>query len=191
MLTNKAVIPAAGLGTRFLPATKAQPKEMIPVVDKPAIALRVSLKEQIQNDMKAALLSGNRFEGEVLRSLKAVVLNEEVSLGKREEGLDDSAIEKLIAKEVKKRQESIAIYRQNDRTDLAENEQREVEVLNQYLPKQLTEAELLELAKEVISQTGASNPQQMGQVIGAIKVKAGAAADGAMVAKIVKDLLTQ
>lgn len=151
----------------------------------------MSLKEQIQNDMKAALLSGNRFEGEVLRSLKAVVLNEEVSLGKREEGLDDSAIEKLIAKEVKKRQESIAIYRQNDRTDLAENEQREVEVLNQYLPKQLTEAELLELAKEVISQTGASNPQQMGQVIGAIKVKAGAAADGAMVAKIVKDLLTQ
>ena len=70
----------------------------------------MTLKERIQNDMKAALLGGNRFEGEVLRNLKAAILGEEVNAGKREEGLQESEVEALIAREVKKRKESIKFY---------------------------------------------------------------------------------
>jgi uncharacterized protein YqeY len=77
----------------------------------------VSLKSSIENDLKAALLSGNRFKVQVLRSLKAVILDEEVAQGKREEGLDDSTIENLIAREIKKRKESAEAYKQAGRQD--------------------------------------------------------------------------
>lgn len=149
----------------------------------------MALQEQIQNDMKAALLGGNRFEGEVLRSLKAAILNEEVATGKREEGLDDAAIEKIIAREVKKRNESIKLYEENGRPELAENEKKEVAVLSAYLPKQLTEDEVREIAKLVIEEIDNVGPSMMGQVIGGVKAKAGSAADGAMVARVVKELL--
>jgi uncharacterized protein YqeY len=150
----------------------------------------VALSEQIYSDMKAALLGGNRFAGDVLRGLKAAILNEEVAQGKRDEGLADAEIEKIIVREVKKRRESIALYEQNGRPDLAEDEKKEVEVLEKYLPQQLTEDEIRVLVKEMIASLGASGPQAMGQVIGAVKAKAGNTADGALVAKIVKEQLT-
>lgn len=151
----------------------------------------MGLSTQIQDDMKAALLGGNRFEGDVLRNLKAAILNEEVAQGKRETGLDDSEVEKIIAREVKKRRESINLYEQNGRPELAEDEKKEVAVLEKYLPKQLSEDEVRVLVDETIAATGATSPQAMGQVIGAIKAKAGNTVDGAMLAKIVKEQLTQ
>ena len=151
----------------------------------------MTLKERIQNDMKAALLGGNRFEGEVLRNLKAAILNEEVNSGKREEGLADSAVETIIAREVKKRKESITLYVDNGRPELAESEEKEIAVLEEYLPKALSEDEIRILVQEVIASTGATTPQQMGQVIGGVKAKAGTAADGATVARITKEELTK
>lgn len=151
----------------------------------------MALSEQIQNDMKAALLGGNRFEGEVLRGLKAAILNEEVATGARESGLGDEQIQVIIAREVKKRRESYKLYIDNDRADLAENEQREMAVLETYLPQQLSEDEIRLIAAECVQQLGASSPQQMGQVIGAVKAKAGMSADGAVIARVVKELLTQ
>lgn len=151
----------------------------------------MTLKERIQNDMKAALLGGNRFEGEVLRNLKAAILNEEVNSGKREEGLADSAVEAIIAREVKKRKESITLYVDNGRPELAESEEKEIAVLEEYLPKALSEDEIRILVQEVIASTGATTPQQMGQVIGGVKAKAGTAADGATVARITKEELTK
>ena len=151
----------------------------------------MALKEQIQNDMKTALLGGNRFEGEVLRNLKAAILNEEVNTGKREEGLTDSEVEQLIAREVKKRRESIALYEQNDRPELAEDEKKEIAVLEVYLPQALGEDEIRAMVQAAIAKTGATGPQQMGQVIGAVKAQAGTAADGAMVARIAKEELTK
>lgn len=150
----------------------------------------MALKEQIQSDMKAALLGGNRFEGDVLRNLKAVILNEEVALGKRDEGLTDAEVESLIAKEVKKRKESISLYEQNNRTDLAKSEQDEVDILNRYLPEQMTEAEIRQLAKDVADKIGADSMKHMGQVISGVKKQVGTAADGAVVARVVKDLLS-
>lgn len=148
------------------------------------------MKDTIQNDMKAALLGGNRFVGEVLRNLKAAILNEEVAQNKRDEGLSDAEIEKIIAREVKKRNESMAIYEQNDRQELADNERKEAEVLAKYLPEQLSEEKLREIVTAKITELGASGPQAMGQVIGAVKQQVGNSADGATLARLVKESLS-
>lgn len=148
-----------------------------------------SLAEQIQNDMKVALLGGDRFVGETLRNLKAAILNEEVATNKRDEGLADDEIEKIVAREVKKRNESIALYEQNDRPELAEVERKEAAVLATYLPTQLTEEQIREIAKTVIEGMSDVGPSMMGQVIGGVKAKAGTSADGATIARVVKELL--
>lgn len=147
------------------------------------------LKQRIENDLKAALLGGDRFVGETLRGLKAAILNEEVAQNKRDTGLDDVAIEQIIAKEVKKRLESAAIYEQNQREDAADQERREAEVFSQYLPKQLSEAELKTVVDAKVAELGATDAKMMGQVIGAVKQEVGTAADGAMVARLVKEAL--
>jgi uncharacterized protein YqeY len=149
----------------------------------------VALKDTIQNDMKAALLGGDRFVGETLRNLKAAILDEEVKQNKRDEGLSDEEIEKVIAREVKKRKESITIYEQNGRPELAEAEKKEAEVLSRYLPEQLGEDELREIVKSKVAELGATGPQAMGQVIGAVKQQVGNAGDGALIARIVKETL--
>lgn len=150
----------------------------------------MALKDTIQDDTKAALLSGDRFVGDTLRNLKAAILNEEVAQGKRDEGLSDEEIEKIIAREVKKRNESITIYEQNDRPELAETERKEAEVLSRYLPEQLGEDEVRNIVKAKIAELGVSGPQAMGQVIGAVKQQVGNSADGALVAKVVKETLS-
>lgn len=149
----------------------------------------MALSERIQADTKAALLGGDRFVGDTLRNLKAAILNEEVALGKRDVGLSDEEIEKIIAREVKKRQESIALYEQNGRPELADTEKREAEILSAYLPQQLTEAEVVEIVEQTINEMGATGMQSMGLVIGAVKQKVGNTADGATVARIVKEKL--
>ena len=149
----------------------------------------MALKQRITDDLKAALLGGDRFVADVLRGLKAVILNEEVAKGLRDEGLNDAAIEQLIAKEVKKRGESATLYKQGGRPELAETEEKESEVLKKYLPKQLTEEELREIISKKVADMGVSGTAAMGQVIGAVKQEVGTSADGATLAKIVKEIL--
>jgi uncharacterized protein YqeY len=149
----------------------------------------VGLKQQIDDDLKAALLGGDRFKGEVLRGLKAVILNEEVAQQKRDEGLDDSAIEQLVAREIKKRNDSATQYEQAGRPELSEAERNESVVLEAYLPEQASEADIIEAINKAIESTGATTMAQMGQVIGAVKSELGNSADGALVARLVKDAL--
>lgn len=151
----------------------------------------MALKERIADDLKAALLGGDRFAGETLRNLRAAILNEEVAQGKRDTGLDDAAIELVIVKEVKKRNESAAIYDQNMREDAADQERREAEVLSRYLPEQLSEAELKTVVDAKIAELAATDTKMMGQVIGAVKQQVGNTADGAMLARLVKDALNK
>ena len=150
-----------------------------------------ALKARITDEMKAALLGGNRFRGDVLRNVKAAILNEEVSLGKRDEGLSDAEVEKVLAREVKKRVESAELYRSNGRAELAEPEEQEAEILREFLPEQLSEAEVMAIVEDVVASMDDVSVQKMGQVIGAVKQKVGNAADGALVAKIVKEKLTK
>ena len=149
----------------------------------------MALKSQIENDVKAALLGGDRFRAEVLRGLKAAILNEEVAKGKREEGLDDTAVEQIIAKEVKKRLDSVQQYTDAGRPELAEAEQAEAKVLETYLPEQLSEDDIKKTVDQTIAALGVSGPQAMGQVIGAVKGKLGNTADGGTIARLVKEAL--
>lgn len=152
----------------------------------------MALSAKIQDDIKAALLSkdsGNRFVADTLRNLKAAILNEEVAQGKRDTGLDDVEIEKIIAREVKKRNESIVLYEQNGRPELADIERKEAEVLAKYLPEQLSEAELREIVAAKTAELGVTDAKGMGQVIGAVKQQVGNTADGALLARIVKESL--
>lgn len=151
----------------------------------------MALKQRINDEMKAALLGGNRFVGETLRNLKAAILNEEVATGRRDEGLADDEIEKVIAREVKKRTESAKIYRDNNRGDLADPEEKEIDILSVYLPQQMGEAELQALVSAKVKELGATGPQMMGRVIGAVKQQAGNTADGALIAAMVKQALNK
>jgi uncharacterized protein YqeY len=149
----------------------------------------VALKSQIETDLKAALLGGDRFVAEVLRGLKAVILDEEVKQGKREDGLDDETIEKLIAREVKKRQDSATQYEAAGRPELVEAERNESKVIEAYLPEQISEDDIIKTIDETIAAMGVSDMSGMGQVIGAVKGKLGNAADGGTIARLVKEAL--
>lgn len=151
----------------------------------------MALKERINADLKATMLSGDKFKSEVLRGLKAAILNEEVAAGKRDAGLDDPSIEQVVAREVKKRQESAALYEQNGRSESAADEIKEAEILSEYLPAQLSQDELQAVVEAVIKQMGANGIGDMGKVIGAVKSKVGNTASGAAVADLVKQALSQ
>ena len=143
------------------------------------------LKEQINKDLKTAMLARNAFETTVLRGLKASILDEEVKLGKREEGLDNSEIETLVAREVKKRKEAASLLDE----ERAENELKEAEILSKYLPEMASEDEIRVSVKAEIAEMGEVSIKQMGAIIGKMKAKFGNSADGAVLAKIVKEEL--
>ena len=147
------------------------------------------MKAQFDIDIKAALLSGDRFSASVLRDFKAAILNEEVAQKKRDEGLADSDIEKILIREVKKRAESAAIYDGAERPELAQQERAESKVLEAYLPEQTSEADIKAAVDEAIIATGATSAAQMGQVIGAVKSQLGNSADGGTIARLVKEAL--
>lgn len=149
----------------------------------------MALKSQIDNDLKTALLGGDRFSAEVLRGLKAVILDEEVKQGKRDEGLDDETIEKLIAREVKKRQDSATQYEAAGRPELVEAEKAESKIIEGYLPEQTSEEDIKKAVAETIAAMGVTDASGMGQVIGAVKGKLGNSADGGTIARLVKEAL--
>lgn len=149
----------------------------------------MNLKQRIDSDIKSAMLAGEKTLVTTLRGLKAAILNAEVAEGSRDEGLADDKVVALLQKEAKRRQESADLYRQGGNAEKAEAELAEKLVIEKYLPAQISEDELSGLIDEVIAASGASSMQQMGQVIGAVKQKAGASADGAVIARLVKEKL--
>ena len=152
----------------------------------------MSLKEIISNDLKAAFLGGNRFISDTLKGLKAAILNQEIALGKREEGLTDAEVEAVVQKEVKKRKESAEIYTQAGRDELAQKELDEMAILEKYLPQQLSEAEIEALLRQIIDEGKLTlDAKNQGMLIGQVKKRVGSAADGAVVARVVARLLNQ
>lgn len=144
------------------------------------------MKDELNADLKAAMLARDSFLSDTLKGLKAAILNQEIANGKREEGLGDAEIEALFAREAKKRLEAAELYEKGGNQESAEKERREYEVIQGYLPEQLSEDEVTKLIDEAIASTDASDIKDMGKVIGAVKAKAGNSADGALVAKLVK-----
>lgn len=147
------------------------------------------LEQQLEQDIKTALLAGDSVKVTTLRGLKATLLNVKVAEGKRDSGLSDEEVFKVFAKQAKQRQESADMYTQGGNKEKAEAELTEKAIIEAYLPTQLSEEEIAKLIDEVITATGASGPQAMGQVIGQVKAKAGASADGSVIARLAKEKL--
>ena len=148
------------------------------------------LKNDIDADIKTAMLAGEKTLVTTLRGLKSAILSEEVAKGIRDSGLPDDAIVTLLAKEAKKRQESADFYVQGNSQERADAELAEKRVIEKYLPTQLSEAEVEAIIEEIVGNMGQVTPQQMGQIIGAVKAKVGASADGALVARLVKERIS-
>ncbi len=149
------------------------------------------LKDQINADLKEAMLARDEFRTTTLRGLKAAILNEEVAKGVRETGLDDAAVEQLIVKEAKKRVEAAELFDKGGNADSAQKERDEKALLDAYLPEQLSEEQVKVLVDKAIAEIQPEGMKDMGRVIGAVKATAGNSADGALVARLVKEALGQ
>jgi uncharacterized protein YqeY len=142
------------------------------------------LEAKLDQDIKQALLGGDKPRAEVLRGLKSVLLNEKIAKGLRETGLSDEQVLVLIGKEVKKRNESAELYAKAGAQDRADKELSEKAILEAYLPSQLSNEALEVAVEEAMSLLGDST--HVGQIIGAVRAKVGASADGGRIAAAVK-----
>ena len=145
------------------------------------------LEEKIQQDIKAAMLAKDSVALASVRGIKAAILLAKTSEGAKE--LDDAAIVKIIQKLVKHRKESAEIYTQQNRPELAQNELAEVAVMEKYLPRQLSEAEIEEKVKEIMAQVGATSIADMGKVMGVATKALAGQADGKVISALVRKLL--
>ena len=145
------------------------------------------LEEKIQQDIKAAMLAKDSVALASVRGIKAAILLAKTSEGGKP--VDDEQIVKIIQKLVKQRKESAEIYTQQNRPELAENELAEAAVMERYLPKQLSEAEIEEKVKEIIAQVGAASMADMGKVMGVATKALAGQADGKVISAMVRKLL--
>ncbi|MBX4188775.1 GatB/YqeY domain-containing protein [Candidatus Saccharibacteria bacterium] len=147
------------------------------------------MQEQIDKDLKEALLSGDKAKAETLRGLKSSILNEAISAGARDTGLSDEQIQKILAKESKKRLEAADLYKQGGAQDRADKELSEKAVIDAYLPEQMGEAEVAKIVDEEIAKVPDASMQNMGQIISAVRGRTAGQADGGLIAKLVKEKL--
>ena len=146
----------------------------------------MSLKNQITEDMKSAMKAGEKDRLKVVRLIMAAM--KQVEVDKRVE-LDDAGVLSILEKMVKQRRDSIEQFEKGGREDLAALERAEIDVLQKYLPEQLSAGEITALVDEVIAATGAAGIRDMGKVMGQIKAKAAGRADMGIVSATVKERL--
>lgn len=150
----------------------------------------MSLKEQIDADIKQAMLQKKKEELTALRAIKSAILLAETEKGAGE-GMDEAAELKILTKQAKQRKDSMEIYEKEGRDDLAAKERFEMEVINRYLPEQLSESEIEAKLKELIAQVRANGPQDMGKVMGMATKQMSGKADGKTISQMVKKLLAE
>lgn len=150
-------------------------------IEKPKLFRKdtMPLKQQLMDDMKSAMKSGNKQELDAIRFVIAKIKNTEIDSGE----MDDKQIEQLIAKQIKEMKEVLADYDKAGRSDLADKDRANIEVLKKYLPEPLSEAEIDALVEKVVSENPGAH---MGMVIGLVTKQAAGRADGGMVAQKVK-----
>ncbi|OJJ16669.1 glutamyl-tRNA amidotransferase [marine bacterium AO1-C] len=148
----------------------------------------MSLKSQIDTDIKEAMKSKDKDALRALRAIKSLIMLEETKEG-NSGSLSESDEIQLLSKAAKQRRESARIYHEQDRADLAKNEEDELKIIEKYLPKQLSEDQLKEKLNEIISQVGATGPKDMGKVMGNASKALAGQADGKAIANMVKTLL--
>lgn len=148
----------------------------------------MSLFDTVSEDIKKAMLAREKVRLEALRGIKKEFLEAKTAKGAGGELTDEAAI-RILTKMVKQRKESAAIYSENNRPELAENELAEAKVIEAYLPKQLTDEELSAALSEIIAAVGAKGPQDMGKVMGTATKQLAGKAEGKAISAKVKELL--
>ncbi len=148
----------------------------------------MEMYEKISNDIKEAMKAKDKVALATLRNIKKVLLEAKTAPGAGDTVSDDAAI-KIIQKLVKQGRESATLYQSQGRTDLAEEEFAQVAVMEKYLPAQMSEAEIEAALKAIITELGASTPQEMGKVMGVATKQLAGKADGRVISTIVKRLL--
>ena len=148
----------------------------------------MKIKEELMKDLKESMQQKDMLRKDTVTMLRAAILQIEKDTQKE---LTESEIEGIVAKEIKKRKDSIADYEKGGRQDIVETVNKEIQILEKYLPEQLTEEEILSLVKEAIENTGAASMKDMGKVMGALKEKTTGKADGKVVSDMVKQELAK
>ena len=153
----------------------------------------MSLKDKIDTDYKNALKAKDKIQISTYRLILSGIKDLDISnrSGPNKKSTDDGDIKKLLKKMIKQRFESIDIYKKSNRKDLLEVEQKESEILSDYLPKQLSEGETKEICKQTVSQLGASSIKDMGKVMGELKKKYADILDFPKAGSLLKELLSK
>jgi uncharacterized protein YqeY len=148
----------------------------------------MGLKETLENDLKEALRGKDERRKTTLRLALAAIHNAEIAKGK---ALEEGEVLAVLSKEAKQRRESAAMFAEGGREDLVDQENKELEILTEYLPEQLSEAEIEARAREVIDEVGATSAAQMGDVMRVLMTQMKGKADGQLVSTIVKRILSE
>lgn len=149
----------------------------------------MDIKLQIDQNLKSAMLAGDKTLVTTLRGLKGAILNVEIAQNARETGLPNDQVITLLQKESKKRQESADLYSQGGNVEKQQAELAEKKVIEEYLPAQLGEPEVIKIVEEAVKEIG-TEQKNMGQIIGHVRQQTGGNADGALIARLVKERLS-
>ncbi len=145
------------------------------------------LEKKINDDLKGAMKEKKTIKIETLRMLKAEIKN--VSISKKGASLEDKDVFQIVSKQIKQHRDSIETFSKGGREDLVEKEKQELEILQSYLPKQLSKEEVVSIVKQAIAETGAASRSDMGKVMKLVMEKVKGAAEGKLVSQIVAEQL--
>lgn len=151
----------------------------------------MSLADQLSADLKQAQLNKHQAQVDLLRLIKAACENEAIRLKKKDEGLSDNETLAVLKREVRKRKDAIEQFTKGGRPELANKEKEELELIQKYLPAELNEDKIRAIVTQVILTMGKPSPSQFGQVMAAAMAKLKGQADGAVVSKVVKEILNR
>tara|TARA_R110000787_G_scaffold263733_1_gene369577 strand:+ start:54 stop:503 length:450 start_codon:yes stop_codon:yes gene_type:complete len=144
------------------------------------------LKQTLSDNIKVSMKARELERVKVLRNVQSVVKQIEID---RQTELDDAQVLEVLQKQLKQRQESLTIFTENSRDDLATKEQFEIDIINEFMPQQMNQDEIMALVNAEIAEQGATSMRDMGSVMGVLKNKTAGRADPALISKMVKDAL--
>ena len=144
------------------------------------------IKQTLTDTIKVSMKAREIERVKVLRNVRAVIKQIEID---RQTELNDAEVLEILQKQLKQRHESLTIFTENGRDDLANKEQFEIDIINEYMPKQMDDAEITALVNAEIAEQGATSMRDMGSVMGILKTKTAGRADPALISKLVKDAL--
>ena len=148
------------------------------------------IKDTINSELKNSMLSSNKDKTSTLRLILAAIKDREIAAREKKQDIDDAIVLEVLSKMVKQRLESADIYKKNNRLELAAKEEFEIEVIREFLPKQLTEQEIKDIIGKLVEETNSSSIRDMGKVMGTLKSKYAGQLDFALAGKLLKEHLS-